>query len=128
LKHPGLKQSVGVVIGNLPAVTAAQRDFTERLRQVGSAAWSNAVQTMRGLGALSNAEGARLESLRVRLSRAKSEADFTAALEAGRDTMRRGLIVARKVAAGQMAPPYPASGAASGAPEGELPPIGSFMR
>jgi len=135
LKHPGLSQSVGVLLGRLPAVTGPALDFQERLKQVSSAAWTNAVQTMRGLGALSNAEGARLVELNARLGRAKTEADFRTALRDAGESMKKAYLVAKRVAAGQMAAPYEPSGplaggggeSSGGGGGGTMRPLGSFL-
>jgi len=100
-RHPGKSAALGFVMGRLPSLTPAAADFRERLGQIDAAAWSGAVQTLRGLGALSDKEGAKLASLKARLSTVKSEEDFDKALEDARQTFRQGLANLRLIASGK---------------------------
>lgn len=102
LKHPGKSTAVGFIMGRVPALTPAAADFRERLSQIDSAAWSGAVQTLRGLGALSDKEGEKLASLKARLSTVKSEEDFNTALEDARKTFQQGYANLKKIASGSV--------------------------
>lgn len=105
--HRGFSQAVGFIAGRLPALTPAAADFRERVAEIGSQTWTDAVKEMRGLGALSNAEGQRIETARARLATAKGEADYREALKDVRETVQTGIKNMRLIAQGKMTP-YPA--------------------
>lgn len=79
-KHPGFSSAIGVSLtpGFLPATD--RKGAEAIIDQLKGQAFLNAIQQLRGLGALSDAEGAKLQQAAVRLDASQSEADFTKAL------------------------------------------------
>lgn len=122
-KHPGFGDAVGFVLGRLPALTSKAADFRERVEQVDAMVFGDAVEVMRGLGALTDKEGPRITAARARLNTAKSEEDYRAALKDVREVFQTGIENLRKKASAAVAPPgaVAESSAASGLP---APPAG----
>lgn len=89
--HKGLSEGVGFIVGRLPALTPNAADFRERVEQVDSMVFGDAVEVMRGLGALTDKEGPRITSARARLKTAKSEEDFKTAIKDIREVFRDGI-------------------------------------
>lgn len=110
--HPGFKAAVGTsfaktaegVAGALPFVgeklgeaaanvqTGTDRRGAEAIiNQLKGQAFLNAIQQLRGLGALSDAEGAKLQQAAARLDTTQSEADFKTALNDYRKIVRDAL-------------------------------------
>lgn len=79
-KHPGFKGAVGMSItpGWLPATD--RKGAEAIINQLKGQAFLTAIQQLRGLGALSDAEGAKLQQAAVRLDASQSEKDFNTAL------------------------------------------------
>jgi hypothetical protein len=121
-KHPGLDAATGFIMGKVPfAVTPAARDATARMQEIQSEAWTQAVQDLRGMGALSNAEGSRIENARSRLAaRDVSTGDYRKAIADLKEVLRSGLNNARMIASGKMQPYTDQGGAASPAPQGAV--------
>jgi hypothetical protein len=78
--HPGKNVSLGVIQGRIPPVGGAQADFIERLEQLEGDAFLDAYATLKGGGAITEAEGLKAAKSRLRSSRLKSKEDFDAAL------------------------------------------------
>jgi hypothetical protein len=89
--HPGLSEGTGFLIGRLPALTPKAADFRERVSQIDSMVFGDAVEVMRGLGALTDKEGPRITAARARLQTAKSEEDFRQALKDVREVFQDGI-------------------------------------
>jgi len=119
-KHPGLDAATGFIMGKVPfAVTPAARDATARMQEIQSEAWTQAVQDLRGMGALSNAEGSRIENARSRLAaRDVSTGDYRKAIADLKEVLRSGLNNARLIASGKMQPYTDQGDTASPAPQG----------
>ena len=97
-KHPGFSDGVGFIVGRLPALTPKAADFRERVEQIDAMVFGEAVEVMRGLGALTDREGPKVSAARARLKTAKSEADFRTALKDIREVFRDGIENMRKKA------------------------------
>jgi hypothetical protein len=90
-EHPGLGDGVGFIVGRLPALTPKAADFRERVEQVDAMVFGDAVEVMRGLGALTEKEGPKVTAARARLKTAKSEEDFRTALKDIREVFETGI-------------------------------------
>lgn len=79
--HPGFPDAVGVsmVPGFLPATD--RKGAEAIINQLKGQAFLNAIQQLRGLGALSDAEGKKLGEAAARLDAGQSEKDFKLALD-----------------------------------------------
>lgn len=80
LKDPNLDSAVGPIQGRLPSFSAGAIQFDERVQQLQGKAFLEARQMLKGGGQITDYEGKRAESAMARLSQAKSEDDFKAAL------------------------------------------------
>lgn len=120
VKHPGFEAAVGsgftkTVLRQNEAIRGSDRAGAEAMiGQLKGQAFLNAVQQLRGLGALSDAEGAKLQRAAARLDPNQKESDFKAALAEYRAIVQKGIddaaaILAKKAAGA--APP-----AAAGSP------------
>ena len=96
--HKGIEAATGYFAGKLPiAPTPDARDFTARLAEVQGGTWLQGVQQMRGLGQLSNREGARIADAVSRLQSRdvstsaykKAIADLKNAIEGQREAVRK---------------------------------------
>lgn len=78
--HPGREMGTGFssVFNWLPG--SSGKDFQNRVNQVTSGAFLTAIDEMRGMGSLSNAEGETARAAITRMDTATSEAEFLAAL------------------------------------------------
>ena len=104
-KHPGFSDGVGFIVGRLPALTPKAADFRERVEQIDAMVFGEAVEVMRGLGALTDKEGPKVSAARARLKTAKSEEAFRTALKDIRDVFRDGIDNMRKKAGQSTAAP-----------------------
>jgi hypothetical protein len=119
-KHPGFSDGVGFIVGRLPAMTPKAADFRERVEQVDAMVFGDAVEVMRGLGALTDREGPKVTAARARLKTAKSEEDFKTALKDVREVFQTGIENMRTKAGGAAKP-----AATAPAPSGAKPdPLG----
>ncbi len=80
LNDEGLNQSVGPVDGRLPSFRPAAVRFDEKVKQLQGRAFLEARQMLKGGGQITDYEGQRAELAMARMSQAKSEDDFKAAL------------------------------------------------
>lgn len=108
-KHPGFSDGVGFIVGRLPALTPKAADFRERVEQMDAMVFGDAVEVMRGLGALTDKEGPKVSAARARLKTAKSEEDFRAALKDVREVFKDGIGNMRKKAGAASPSTTPAS-------------------
>lgn len=84
-------------------------DFQNKVDQAKSGAFLTAIQQMRGLGALSNAEGGAATAAVARMNTATSEAEFDAALNDYEKIVKQGMSAAQKRLGGQ-SPAAPSGG------------------
>jgi len=97
--HPGFGQAVGVGIPGLKYVHGTDTaGFTARLKQAQGGAFLEAVQEMKGSGALSNAEGKSATQAIQRMDAATSEKEFISAARDFQNAVRRGLKNAKNKA------------------------------
>lgn len=89
IDHPGLDSAVGFkgVSNYIPGTEA--KGVASLIDTLGSQNFLNAVQGMKGMGALSDAEGKKLSSAIANLDRDQSEADFKANLKAIKNITER---------------------------------------
>lgn len=82
LKNPALNDVVGSIEGRLPSVLSDEgSDAIALAEQLGSQAFLSQVPTIQGMGALSNAEGEKLQAALQNFSRKQSESQFRANLK-----------------------------------------------
>jgi hypothetical protein len=90
-EHPGLRGSVGGLDSRTWNVSDEAVDFNALLEQAKGGAFLTAIEQMRGLGALSNAEGQAATQATTRMSTAMSEEGFKKAAKEYADVMKRGV-------------------------------------
>lgn len=114
--HPGRGAGTGAtsVFNVIPGTSG--RDFQNRVDQLKSGAFLTAIDDLRGMGALSNAEGQTATAAITRMDTTTSEAEFNAALDDYESTVKLGRNRAQKrvKAPADMAPAEPA---ATGVPQ-----------
>ena len=77
LKNPSLNSVLGSIQGRLPAVLSDEaNDAIALIDTLGSQAFLSQIPNVKGMGALSNAEGEKLQSALQNLSRKQSEKQF----------------------------------------------------
>lgn len=86
----------GLGFGTIPGTPA--RGFTTMLEQLKGGAFLQAIESLRGTGAISGPEGDKATSAIIRMSTATSEEDFRAAAADFDSTIEKGLAVARQKA------------------------------
>ena len=123
---PNLPRVVGPLEGgggnNIDDLGAAQRMYygpegtalVERIGQLQSTTWLAARQMLKGGGAITDYESRKAEAAMARLSRAKGEAEFKAALKDLRDAVTEGQA---KLAAAGMGGQQPAQPAQTQGPD-----------
>jgi hypothetical protein len=138
LAHPGLSAVVGwpnplkggFGFAEVPNSDAA--GFRARLDQLKGGAFLEAYTTLKGGGAIANAEGEKAQAAVARMSTAQSEAEFKEAMNDYKSAVQRGLDAMEQTAAmgggsssgsKSLTRPAPKS-----APKGELPPLNSFYK
>lgn len=93
LSHPGLSDYVGATwkpgARFIPGTNAS--DFEARLDQIKAGAFTQGIQQMKGMGALSDAEGKKLDALMARMNKGQSEVEFKAAAKEYMNTVQKGL-------------------------------------
>lgn len=100
LKHPGLKQSIGIP-SYLPVIRGTPRaDFEARKAQLDSEAFLQAFAAMRGAGAISNIEGEKATTAISRMKNAQSEPEFIAAGNELKTILGQGIQRQRNLATG----------------------------
>jgi len=103
--HPGFEAAVGTSLtpGFVPATD--RKGAEAIIEQLKGQAFLNAIQQLRGLGALSDAEGAKLQQAAARLNADQSEADFKQALNEYKGIVQQGIERLSKQSGGQPAAP-----------------------
>ena len=99
--HPGIS-TVGSAIGRLGAYVPGSRgaDFMSMYDQVKGQAFLEAVQKMRGSGAISEIEGQKAAAAITRMNTSQSREEFVRAAREFQNSMRRGMQDAQKRAGG----------------------------
>ena len=123
--NPQLDNVVGSFEGRMPAAASAmddeESDAIALIETLGSQAFLAQIPNIKGMGALSNAEGEKLQSALQSLSRAQSEKQFRANLEEAARLLTKGRqSLARSTGVPLGAPDTPAAKPA------ERPPLSSF--
>jgi len=105
--HKNLGAATGYVYGKLPT-SITSPDVGARIDEIQGQNWTLGIQAMRGMGALSDREGARIDQARSRLSRRDvSTEEYKKAISDLREVLQTGLENARKIASGKMKPYEP---------------------
>lgn len=121
-RNPRLDDVVGGVEGRMPAVRDDSVDAVALIETLGSQAFLAQIPNIKGMGALSNAEGEKLQSALQNLSRTQSEAQFRANLdEAARLLLKGRASLERSTGVPLPKPDTPAK-------PGSRPPLASFNK
>lgn len=96
-KNPRLNSVIGAIEGRMPAITNDESaDAIALIETLGSQAFLSQIPNIKGMGALSNAEGEKLQAAFQNLSRKQSEKQFketlaeaTRLLNKGRSTLEK---------------------------------------
>ena len=94
-EHKGFRQSVGGMDSRTPVIRDEALDFQALLDQAKGGAFMSAIQSMRGLGQLSNVEGQAATSAATRMKAALSEEGFISAAKEYRAIVKGGMDRAR---------------------------------
>jgi hypothetical protein len=89
-KNPRLDAVVGSIEGRTPAITDDGSDAVALIETLGSQAFLSQIPNIKGMGALSNAEGEKLQAAFQNLSRVQSEKQFRATLEEATRLLNKG--------------------------------------
>ena len=122
-KNPSLNDVVGSIEGRLPAVVSdTAADAIALIDTLGSQAFLAQIPNIKGMGALSNAEGEKLQAALQNLGRVQSESQFRASLdEAGRLLKKGRENLSRSTGVPLGKPDTPAA-------PGSRPPLDSFFK
>lgn len=121
-QNQSLDRVIGVVDGRMPGVTSEQADAIALIETLGSQAFMAQIPNLKGMGALSNAEGEKLQASLQNLTRVQSPAQFRASLnEATRIMTKARENLARTTGVDLGKPDTPAA-------PGARPPLSSFQR
>ncbi|KQP36144.1 hypothetical protein [Pseudorhodoferax sp. Leaf274] len=122
-QNPRLNSVIGSIEGRLPDMGSDQSaDAIALIETLGSQAFLAQIPNIKGMGALSNAEGEKLQSALQNLSRKQSETQFRANLnEASRLLMKGRENIAKSTGVDIGKPDTPAA-------PGARPPLSSFQR
>lgn len=120
--NPRLNDVVGGIEGRIPGVRDESVDAIALIETLGSQAFLAQIPNIKGMGALSNAEGEKLQSALQNLSRKQSETQFRANLDEASRLLKKGRETLAK-----------SSGVPLGKPDtpaapGARPPLDSFIR
>lgn len=122
-KNKSLNDVLGSVEGRLPSVLSDEgADAIALIETLGSQAFLAQIPSMKGQGALSNAEGEKLQSALTNLRRTQSEAQFRANLDEAARLMKKGRDnLAKRYGVPLGSPDTPAA-------PGARPPLDSFFK
>lgn len=120
--HPGRAWGTGA-LGAIPGIPGTQqRGFIAALDQLKGKTFLEAFNSLRGGGAITEAEGAKATNAMARLDRAQNKEDFESALNDLRDVVKSGMMRASVKAHGPgsapLASPSPPATPAPAAPGG----------
>lgn len=120
-KNPRLDAVVGSWEGRMPALASDQSaDAIALIETLGSQAFLSQIPAMKGQGALSNAEGEKLQAALTNLSRAQSEDQFRANLDDAARLLKKGReTLSKRTGVPLPKPDTPAA-------PGSRPPLSSF--
>jgi hypothetical protein len=119
-KNGRLNDVVGGIEGRLPAVRDESVDAVALIETLGSQAFLAQIPNIKGMGALSNAEGEKLQAAFQNLSRTQSEKQFRANLDEAARLLKKGReALARGTGVPLGKPDTPAA-------PGSRPPLSSF--
>jgi len=114
--HPGRSWGTGA-LGTIPGIPGtSQRGFIAALDQLKGKTFLEAFNSLRGGGAITEAEGAKATNALARLDRAQNDKDFESALNDLKDVVRAGVSRAQAKAKG--------GGASAAAPSSPSDPLG----
>ena len=110
LKNPKLNDVVGTIEGRLPVVLSDEaQDAVALIETLGSQAFLSQIPNVKGMGALSNAEGEKLQNAFQNLGRVQSEKQFRQNLkEAQRLLLKARQNVSRRYGVPESVPDTPA--------------------
>ncbi len=95
--NPRLNDVVGAIEGRVPALFNDQSaDAVALIDTLGSQAFLSQIPNIKGMGALSNAEGEKLQAAFQNLSRKQSESQFRASLEEATRLLKKGRSTVEK--------------------------------
>lgn len=94
--NPRLDAVVGSIEGRTPAFTDEGSDAIALIETLGSQAFLSQIPNIKGMGALSNAEGEKLQSAFQNLSRVQSEKQFRATLDEATRLLNKGRAAVSK--------------------------------
>ena len=122
-KNPSLNDVVGSIEGRLPVVFSDEAaDATALIETLGSQAFLAQIPNIKGMGALSNAEGEKLQAALQNLGRVQSEKQFRTSLdEAGRLLKKGRENLSKSTGVPLSKPDTPAA-------PGARPPLASFFK
>lgn len=122
-KNPALNSVLGSIQGRMPALLDDQaNDAIALIDTLGSQAFLSQIPAMKGQGALSNAEGEKLQAALTNLSRVQSEGQFRSNLDEAARLMKKAREnLTRKTGVPLPAPDTPAA-------PGSRPPLSSFQK
>lgn len=90
-KNPSLNDVVGSIEGRIPVVFSDEAaDATALIETLGSQAFLAQIPNIKGMGALSNAEGEKLQAALQNLGRVQSEKQFRASLDEAARLLKKG--------------------------------------
>lgn len=127
-QNPRLNAVLGSIEGRTPAITDDGSDAIALIETLGSQAFLSQIPNIKGMGALSNAEGEKLQAAFQNLSRVQSEKQFRATLDEATRLLNKGRATVSKrygVPLGNPDTPAAGSGQAKGGAGGR-PPLSSF--
>lgn len=122
-KNPRLDDVLGSLEGRMPALTSDESaDAIALIETLGSQAFLSQIPSMKGQGALSNAEGEKLQSALTNLKRTQSEKQFRENLDEASRLMKKAREnIAKRSGVPLGRPDTPAA-------PGARPPIDSFFK
>jgi len=110
-KNPSLNSVLGTVQGRMPVLFSDQaQDAVTLIETLGSQAFLSQIPQIKGMGALSNAEGEKLQSAFQNFGRVQSEKQFRETLtEAGRLLLKARSNIAKRTGLPDTIPDTPAA-------------------
>lgn len=105
---PALPSVLGNIQGRLPAMSQAGANLITQIDGLTSKAFANAIETLRGLGAMTDREGQAATQALANLSRIQDEEAFIAEMNRLSQMLSGKLEAARQKAAGAGGAPLPA--------------------
>jgi hypothetical protein len=104
-KSPNISNIVGIIAGRLPAIGGEQADLVNRVTQLQSEAMLQGIQSLRGIGRITQAEAFKAGDAVARLSRIGSVDGFKSALGDLKEVLTLARTRAGTMAGGEPTPP-----------------------